>query len=41
LEELEAFKIKIAQLVDADMKALISYYQNELALLQTNINTLE
>lgn len=38
---MEAFKIKMAQLIDADMKALCSYYQNEVALLQTNVNTLE
>ncbi len=41
LESMEAFKVKMAQLIDADMKSLVSYFQNELVLLQTNINTLE
>lgn len=41
METFEAFKIKIAQLVDADIKSLCSYYQNELGLLQTNVNELE
>lgn len=41
MESMEAFKVKMAQLIDADMKSLVSYFQNELALLQTNINTLE
>ncbi len=31
----------MAQLIDADIKSLCSYYQNEVALLQTNINALE
>jgi hypothetical protein len=31
----------MAHLVDADIKSLCSYYQNEVALLQTNINSLE
>lgn len=31
----------MSQLVDADIKSLCSYYQNEIALLQTNINSLE
>lgn len=33
--------MKMAQLIDADIKSLCSYYQNEVALLQTNINALE
>lgn len=41
LESSEAFKVKMAQLFDADIKSLCSYYQNEVALLQTNINALE
>lgn len=41
LETMEAFKVKMAQLFDADVKALCSYYQNEVALLQTSVNSLE
>ena len=41
LESMEAFKVKMAQLIDADIKSLCSYYQNEVALLQTNVNALE
>lgn len=41
LEATEDLKVKISQLFDADMKSLCSYYQNELALLQSNINALE
>jgi len=41
LEATETLKIKLSQLIDADMKSLCSYCQNELALLQTNINALE
>lgn len=41
LEATETLKIKLSQLIEADMKSLCSYYQNELALLQTNINALE
>jgi hypothetical protein len=40
LESMEALKIKMAQLFDADMKSLVSYYHNEIGLLQTNINEL-
>jgi hypothetical protein len=40
LENVEALKIKMAQLVDADMKALVLYYQSELSLLQSNVNEL-
>jgi predicted RNase H-like nuclease (RuvC/YqgF family) len=40
LENVEALKIKMAQLVDADMKSLVVYYQSELSLLQTNVNEL-
>lgn len=41
LESMEAFKIKMAELIDADMKSLMSYFQNEVALLQTEVNSLE
>ena len=41
LESMEAFKVKMAQLIDADMRSVCSYYQNEVALLQTSVNTLE
>lgn len=41
LEDFEAFKIKIAGLVDANMKSLTSYYQNEISILITNVNELE
>lgn len=41
LEATEDLKVKVSQLFDADIKSLCSYYQNELALLQNNINTLE
>ena len=41
LEEFEAFKIKISQMIDANIKGLTSYYQNEISVLLTNINDLE
>lgn len=41
MEAAECFKVKMAQLIDADLRALSSYYQNEVALLQTSVNTLE
>jgi hypothetical protein len=40
LENMEALKIKMAQLFDTDMKSLVSYYHNEISLLQTNVNEL-
>ena len=41
METAECFKVKMAQLIDADVRALSAYYQNEVALLQTSVNTLE
>ena len=33
LEELELFKVKMAQLIDADIQAITKYYENEVEIL--------
>jgi len=33
LEELEMFKVKMAQLIDADIQAITKYYENEVEIL--------
>ena len=41
LQEFEAFKIKLANLIDANIKGLTSYYQNEISVLLENVSSLE